>query len=468
MVNVTRRGFMGGVLAAGAGAWSCAATPAFAAPRVASRAVAGAPGDVAIQWNMIAQNVLQPAMAMPSPGTMAMAGMSMPRAFVILSYAHAAMYNAVVAIEGGYEPWMVATAAPAGGSAPAAAAAAVHAVLVAYVPGQKDMLDMQLLETLTSLGSASGDSAKGTAVGRAAAQAVLDLRAGDGLDAPVTYAPARASGVWEPFPMPTTPPLDPWVATMKPFVMKAPSQFRPGPPPTLKSRTYVQDLEEVRLMGALNSTARTGTQTEIARFWQTNGVIQYNEMFRAVAQQHGLGLLAAARFFAMGNLIGTDSMVAAFDAKYHYGFWRPWSAIRRADEDASEITVPDPAWTHLAMLPNHPEYVAAHTTFASAIAEMLTNVLGTSNIGISLTSTTTMLSPRTTYDYATAQDLRDQVINARVWGGLHYRNSSLVGDAVGRRVATYALKNHFRPTSPGRSRGGGRLADQSRTGQADQ
>ena len=112
MVNVTRRGFMGGVLAAGAGAWSCAATPAFAAPRVASRAVAGAPGDVAIQWNMIAQNVLQPAMAMPSPGTMAMAGMSMPRAFVILSYAHAAMYNAVVAIEGGYEPWMVATAAP--------------------------------------------------------------------------------------------------------------------------------------------------------------------------------------------------------------------------------------------------------------------------------------------------------------------------------------------------------------------
>ena len=410
--------------------------------------MAGAPGAVAIQWNMIAQNVLQPAMAMPGPTSMpTMPGMSMPRAFVILSYAHAAMYNAVVAIEGGYKPWMVATTAPAGASAPAAAAAAVHAVLVAHVPAQKDMLDMELWDTLTVLGSTSGDRAKGTAVGRAAAQAVLALRAGDGLGTPVTYAPARAPGVWEPFPTPTTPALDPWVATLKPFVMRTPSQFRPGPPPTLESRTYARDLKEVRLMGALESAARTGEQTEIARFWQTNGVIQYNEMFRAVAQQRGLGLLAAARFFAMGNLIGTDSMVAAFDAKYHYGCWRPWSAIRRADEDGRANTVPDTTWVHLAMLPNHPEYVAAHTTFASAIAEMLTVFLGTSRIGISLTSTTTMVAPTKTYAYATAEDLRSQVINARTWGGLHYRNSSVVGNNVGRRVAVHALTNHVRPAS---------------------
>lgn len=257
--------------------------------------------------------------------------------------------------------------------------------------------------------------------------------------------------MWEPFPLPTNPPtipppLDPWVATLKPFVMTTPSQFRPGPPPGLGSRTYVRDLEEVRLMGGLNSTARTEEQTEIARFWQTNGVIQYNEMFRAVAQQRKLGLLEAARFFAMGNLIGTDSMVAAFDAKYHYGFWRPWSAIRRADEDGSATTIPDPNWMHLAMLPNHPEYVAAHTTFASSIAELLTVFLGTSRIGITLTSTTTMV-PTKTYDYATAEDLRSQVINARTWGGLHYRNSSVVGNDVGRRVAVHALKNHFLPAS---------------------
>ena len=199
-------------------------------------------------------------------------------------------------------------------------------------------------------------------------------------------------------------------------------------------------------MGAVNSTERTPEQTEIARFWQTNGVIQYNEMFRAVAQQRKLGLLEAARFFAMGNLIGTDAMVAAFDAKYHYGFWRPWSAIRRADEDGSAKTVPDTGWMHLVMLPNHPEYVAAHTTFASAIAELLTAFLGTSKIGISLTSTTTMVAP-TTYTYATAEDLRSQVTNARTWGGLHYRNSSVVGNDVGRRVAVHALKNHFRPAS---------------------
>ncbi|MCA1781204.1 MAG: vanadium-dependent haloperoxidase [Intrasporangiaceae bacterium] len=457
VVSVTRRGFMGGVLAAGA--WSSAAAPAFSAPKPGPSPVAGASGDVAIEWNMIAQNFLQPAMATPMPGSTtmgtmpAMSGMSMPRAFVILSYAHAAMYNAVVAIEGGYQPWMVATTAPAGASAPAAAAAAVHAVLVKHLPEQKDMLDMKLWDTLKVLGSASGDRAKGTAVGRAAAEAVLALRAGDVLFTPGPYDyPDRAPGVWEPWPPspdPTVipPPLDPWVATMKPFVMTTPSQFRPGPPPTLKSRTYVQDLEEVRLMGAVNSTARTAEQTEIARFWQTNGVIQYNEMFRDVAQQRGLGLLEAARFFAMGNLIGTDAMVAAFDAKYHYGFWRPWSAIRRADEDGSPSTAPDRTWMHLVMLPNHPEYVAAHTTFASAIAELLTAVLGTSRIGISLTSTTTMVAPTKTYTYATAEDLRSQVINARTWGGLHYRNSSVIGNDVGRRVAVHALKIHFRPAS---------------------
>lgn len=442
MVSVSRRGFLGGVLVAGAGAWSSGAVPAFAAPAAAPSVVAGAPGAVAIQWNLIAQNALQAPMTMAST---AMAGLSMPKAFVILSYAHAAMYNAVVAIEGGYQPYLVATTAPDGASAPAAAAAAVHAVLMNHLPAQKDMLDMELWDTLQALGSTSGDRAKGAAVGRAAAAAILALRAGDGLDEADTYTiPTAAPGVWEPFPTPTTPALDPWVAVMKPFVMTGPSQFRPGPPPRLGSRTYVRDLEEVRLMGAVDSAARTPEQTEIAKFWQTNGVIQYNEMFRTVAGQRGLGLLEAARFFAMGNLIGTDAMVAAFDAKYHYELWRPWTTIRKADLDGSPATAPDPTWMHLAMLPNHPEYVAAHTTFASAIAEMLTAFLGTRSIGISLTSTTTGMTP-TTYTYATAEDLRSQVINARTWGGLHYRNSSVVGNDVGRRMAAYALKNHFKP-----------------------
>ena len=448
MYSITRRGFLGGVLVTGVGVWS-PVTPAFSAgPSVT--AVVGAPGNVAIQWNQIAQSVLQPPMVM---GSMAMTGMSMPRAFVILSYVHAAMYNAVVAIEGGYQPYLVTTTAPAGASSPAAAAAAAHAVLVTYVPTAKDMLDMELWDTLSALGSTSGDRAKGTAVGRAAAQALLALRAGDGLDAVVTVNPVPAPGVWEPLrsmtdPTVPMPPLDPWVAMLKPFVMTAPSQFRPGPPPTLKSRTYVRDLEEVRLYGGKMNTAgttllRTPEQTEVALFWQTNGVVQYNQMFRAVALERGLGLLEAARFFALGNLIGTDAMVAAFDAKYHYLFWRPWSAIRRANEDGSAVTVPDTAWWHLAMLPNHPEYVAAHTTFASAIAELLTLFLGTSRIGITLTSTTTVSTP--SFFYATAEDLRSQVINARTWGGLHYRNSSVVGNDVGRRIASYALKNHFRP-----------------------
>lgn len=458
MVSVTRRGFLGGVLIAGTGAWSSAAgaAPAFTGPGAAPSAVSGAPGTVALQWNLIAQNTLQPQTPMSPMGstTMAMSGtLSMPKAFVILSYAHAAMYNAVVAIEGGYQPYMVATTAPAGASAPAAAAAAVHAVLVKFVPTQQEMLDMELWNTLKAVGSTYGDRAKGTAVGRAAAAAILALRADDGLGAVVTVPSSTAPGAWVPLPTmsdPTTSmlPLDPWVAQLKPFVMTTPSQFRPGPPPTLSSRTYVRDLEEVRLYGGKESTPgtkllRTTEQGGVALFWQTNGVIQYNEMFRAVAQQRGLGLLEAARFFAMGNLIGTDSMVAAFDAKYHYRLWRPWTAIRRANEDGSAVTVSDPAWWHLAMLPNHPEYVAAHTTFASATAEMLTVFLGTRSIGITLKSTAPMAPPE--FSYATAEDLRSQVINARTWGGLHYRNSSVVGNDVGRKVAVHALKNHFKP-----------------------
>lgn len=393
MVSVTRRGFLGGVLIAGTGAWSSAAgaAPAFTGPGAAPSAVSGAPGTVALQWNLIAQNTLQPQTPMSPMGstTMAMSDpLSMPKAFVILSYAHAAMYNAVVAIEGGYQPYMVATTAPAGASAPAAAAAAVHAVLVKFVPTQQEMLDMELWNTLKAVGSTYGDRAKGTAVGRAAAAAILALRADDGLDAVVTVPSSTAPGAWVPLPTmsdPTTSmlPLDPWVAQLKPFVMTTPSQFRPGPPPTLSSRTYVRDLEEVRLYGGKDSTPgtkllRTTEQSGVALFWQTNGVIQYNEMFRAVAQQRGLGLLEAA-----------------------------------------------------------------HTTFASATAEMLTVFLGTRSIGITLKSTAPMAPPE--FSYATAEDLRSQVINARTWGGLHYRNSSVVGNDVGRKVAVHALKNHFKP-----------------------
>ncbi len=366
------------------------------------------------------------------PGTI-----SMPKAFVVLAAMHAAMYDAVVAVEGGYQPYASRPAAPAGANVEAAAVAAAHAVLLTHLPDQKMMLDGELYRMLSLIAVLSSQKSAGVEVGRAAAAAVLATRAGDGLDATVSYTPPTGPGGW--VSMPGMPPLDPWVARLRPFTMTAPSQFRPGPPPSLTSPGYTRDFDEVmRLGGAVSS--RTPAQTETAGFWTTNGVIQYNEMFRAVAVREGMRLREAARLLALGNVIGTDAMIAAFDAKYHYGFWRPRTAIVMAAGDGNPRTTPDATWVPAVMAPNHPEYVAAHTTFASAVAEALTAILGTRRIEIDLSSTAT----GTIHHYGTADDLRAEVENARVWGGIHFRNSCVVGTAIGRQLATQGIRR-FRP-----------------------
>jgi len=430
--SVTRRGFIGGVLLAGAGAWSSAPAVgqvAAGAAGVAPTAADGAPSAVALNWNLFAQQLLQPTGGMTmGPGTI-----SMPKAFVLLAAMHAAMYDAVVAIEGGYQPYASRPTVPMRANAEAAAVAAAHAVLVTYLPDQKMMLDGEFYRVLSLIPVLSAEKSAGVEVGRAAAAAFLATRVGDGFDAVVTYLPPTGPGAW--VSMPTMPPLDPWIAQLRPFTMTAPSQFRPGPPPSLKSPGYAKDLDELARLGGAVS-ARTPVQTETAAFWTTNGVIQYNDMFRAVAVREGMRLRETARLLAMGNIVGTDSMIATFDSKYHYGFWRPRTAIAMADIDGNPRTSPDPTWMPAFMVPNHPEYVAAHTSFASAVGEVLTSALGTRRIEIDLSSTVT----GTTHHYATAEDLRAEVENARVWGGMHFRNSCVLGTALGKQVASQGLK----------------------------
>ncbi len=399
------------------------------------------PGNIVSEWNAIAQEILQPASMSGMP--MSMGDISMATAFVYLSYMQAAVYDVLVAIEGGYQPYAYQGAANPDASHAAAVATAAYTVLKHYLPDEPT-LDGKYAASLGAVPDGLEKTA-GIALGQDAAAAIIALRAGDGLLAPDTYTvPPPGPGVWEPAVLPDTtvvPPVDPWMAFLRPFLRTAPDQYRPGPPPDLASPEYAADLNEVKGIGGAVSALRTPEQTQVAMFWTTNMVIQTNVAYRQLAASHSLSLIDTARLMAMGNMVACDSLIATFDAKYHYNFWRPLTAIPRADTDGNDATVADPTWMPAVMTPNFPEYVAGHGSYVSAQAEVYTKFFGTPQIEIDLESSVT----GTTRHYATADDMRTEIVNARTWGGLHFRNSSVLAVAIGQQLVADALASHFLP-----------------------
>lgn len=199
-------------------------------------------------------------------------------------------------------------------------------------------------------------------------------------------------------------------------------------------------------MGRIDSPYRTAEQTDIARFWSTQPIIQYNTAFQefALDPERGLDAVEAARLFAIGNLVGADALIACFDAKYHYLFWRPAFAIPGGDSDGNPHTIADPTWLPLLGTPPHPEYPSAHSCLTSAMAESLATFFGTKRINLELKSTVPgLIQPTRHYEYA--RDLVQEIINARVWAGIHYRGSDVKGTILGRKVAKWALKRYFLP-----------------------
>ena len=361
---------------------------------------------------------------------------------IYISFAQAAVYDAVVAIEGGYQPYQLRLARLPEASVDAAVATAAHNVLVHYFAAQQAALDS---DYATALGAIPDGVAKATGidVGRAAASGIIALRRGDGLEADIHFTmPAPAVGVWQ-LPAGQTP-QTPWVSRLRPFLLARPDQFRPGPPPDLSSKAWARDFHEVKTFGRSDSPARTADQTDIARFWSTHVAVQYNTAFAQLTVAHGLNAVEAARLFAMGNLIGADALIACFDAKYHYLFWRPQFAIPQGDSDPNPGTIGDPSWTPLLATPNHPEYPAAHGCLTAAEAEVFATFFGTKRIELQLTSTVANLAHPTRH-YQRTSDLVQEIINARVWGGVHYRQSVEVGVDLGQRVARWTLKRYFRP-----------------------
>jgi hypothetical protein len=418
------------------------------------------PGNTVAQWNKIAEDTVVASGAFQSEG------------YIYMAYASTAVYNAVVAIEGGYEPLDSTITAPAGASVDCAVVEAAYRTLRYYFapfPALVANLDANYAEGLSpaNLDGCTADGGAGTGVGQASANEVIYNRTTgpnpDGRMTPIgvstpfpTLPPGP--GVWRLTP-PFAPPQVPWVGNVRRFVLRSVDQFLPDPPPSLQSCEWVEAFNEIKAYGGATSSARTDEQTAIARFWSANVVRQFNRLGRDIAADRGLGRLETARLAAMVNAIGADALASALYAKYHYLFWRPVTAIDPAAviadgfgpvpgyDDGNPATVEQTGWRPLLTTPNHPEYPAAHGVITSAMAEVFSTFLGTNRIDLDLRGFDAA-GPAGNLDavrhFGRPNELRHEIVDARLWAGLHYRFSGVAGVVLGRKVAKYDLRHAFR------------------------
>jgi hypothetical protein len=349
------------------------------------------------------------------------------------------VFEALNSLEPRYTPYRARLPADRGALPDAAAAAAAHGALVKLFPEQAKDFDATLQAALARLPEGASKE-NGVRLGERAAAAILAERTQDGADAAITYRPFTLPGKYVPtqFPASST-----WAA-VRPFVLKAGSQFRPPAPYALSGARWAADYNEVKRMGAKSGSARTPEQTDIARFWQITGTATYNPVTRHVATVKGLDLLDSARLFALSSMASADAAVAMFDAKYAHGFWRPVTAIRNGDIDGNDATALDPNWEPMIPTPMHPEYPCAHCTFQGAAAGVLQVLYGDAVPRFTLTSSA---APGVTRSFERLSDYVNEVIEARIYEGVHYRASGEVGAALGRKVAEEVVKTQLRPAS---------------------
>ncbi len=391
---------------------------------------AGPPDTYITSWDAVGSQAFTAAALTPAEG------------HTIFAYVAIAVYDSVMAIEGGYRPFAVKVDAPDGASSQAAVAAAAHAILVHYLPGQQaTILDPAYINSLATIspGQAKSD---GIALGEEVAGKLIALRAGDGFrDPSYTYTPPDppVPGKWIPT-APTTP-IGLYLGHMTPFSLPSADMFRPDGPPALSSQRWARDYNEVKEIGSATSTTRTPEQTVAARFWAEPPVQQARGSFRKFVLDHGLDVRDSARFMAMISVVYADALIACFDAKYTYTFWRPITAIRAGDTDGNPATVGDPTWsTLLAATPNHPEYPSAHSCITPAGGRVISRFLGTKKIDFTVPS----LQNNGDRHYATVDELTYDVGNARIWGGIHYRFSVQDGIKIGTETVDQVLDHNFK------------------------
>lgn len=363
-----------------------------------------------------------------------------------LAILHLALYDAVNAIHGGYQPYRLQPLAPAGASDLAAVAAAGREVMQVLYPSfearTEELYALQAREF--PLGPAAED---GIAVGRTAARTLLAERSADGSNTEIPYIPSAAPGQWRRTPPFYRPPLDPHWGSVKPFALPELEPFLPPPPPALDSPAYAAAFNEVRQLGARHSTTRTAEQSLIAVFWSDFSYTatppgHWQEITATIAAAQRLALPETTRLFALLSLAQADSAIVCWATKYRYNTWRPVTAIWRADEDGNPDTAPDPSWDHYLVSPNFPEYTSGHSTFSKASAEVLTWFFGTD--ALTFTATSDSL-PGVTRTYHSLAACADEIGMSRIYGGIHFQFANREGKRCGARIAQHVVANYLLP-----------------------
>ena len=370
-----------------------------------------------LEWNQIANRTLTAAQVAGNPRARA------------LAITHVAMHDAVTAVEPRYSP-VVARLEPAPqASAGAAAAAAAHATLMQLAPSQKDKLDEALAATLAAVADEKARAA-GVAVGNSAATAVWRDRTDDALTAPDDYRPHTTPGVW----VPTTPPISPEYARAKLWGTVTNSHYRPGPPPALASAQWARDYNEVKSLGGRASKARTPEQTEAVRFWTQAALgSSPDQVARQMVEARKPSLADTARFYAHLHMAVANTFMADWDAKFHYNFWRPVTAIRNGDRDDNDATEREATWTPLNATPMHPEYPSQAGMLAAVISAVVARHFSGDSGPLTLVEPASEGKLRRSFPSVAA--MAREMNDVRIWGGVHFRSSLDVSAIMGRRIA---------------------------------
>ena len=392
----------------------------------------GARANVIIDWNIATLK------------TTASAAFNPPLETRNVAIVHAAIFDAVNSIEHEFHPYLIKARAADSASPEAAAVAAAHFALTQLYPAQKATLDAAYAVSLAAIPDGRAKTA-GIFVGESVAAQILSARASDGAEAALStpYAPTAAPGVWIPTPPAFLPALAPGWGSVVPFLLRTSSQFRADSPPSLTSRQYTRDFDEIKEIGSATSLTRTQEETDLARLWISTAAQNWNPIARQVVIARKLNLAQTARVLALLNLAGADAFIASWAAKFTYNQWRPVTAIRAADVDGNPSTVVDASWTPLLITPPFPDYVAGHTTYAGAAATVLEHLFGNCpDVVMALTSPS---APGVVRTYTNFEAIADDVVEARILGGIHWRTSSVVGKRVGDRIGNFAVHQILTP-----------------------
>lgn len=396
-------------------------------PYVAALAFAIGPAraDVVTDWNQKSIPIVT-AYSLSAP------------AYREMAMIHLAMFGCVNAIEPRYQPYKTKFEADPTASKDAAAAVAAAGILSKLHPDAAPKIDPELKQYLAQIPDSPAKSA-GIALGERVAGNIWAARANDGSDAPDSYRPRTAPGRY----VSTAPVVFPMWGHVAPFALTSPSQFRPGPPLALTSREWAANYNEIKEIGSKNSSKRTALQTETGRLWLYTGPGTFFPLAVQLSAAKGLNVNENARLFALLAMATADAMIAVFDAKYEYEFWRPITAIRNGDEDNNPDTERDATWEPLGPTPMHPEYPCAHCIVAGSAGTVMQAVFGTGTLPeFSLTTPT---APGVTHRWTRLQDYIEEPSNARIWSGIHYRFSTEVGTSMGQKIGEFTVQNYLRP-----------------------